>query len=155
MPLVFLAIRSVRFVKLVRMPFFTTAFPTQASRIGISKILLKEALVGVAIRSGALFVIGLLVDPFNRFLVPASQGLLITSGEAAGNILSLDFRDPRTFATAVIATPDLVLDLTTQVLQKAAQGAHMIVVEAKGHLEVVGGKLSELKSGIEERLDFS
>lgn len=156
MPIVYLAVKSLRFVKFVRHPLFRDPLIwSPAQRRAITKIWVKEAAAGTAVRAGALFTLGLVVDPFNNFVVPASQGLLITSDKAAGNILHLDFRDPRTFATAVIGTPDVAIDMGIDIVQKGWQLGEMIVAEAKGAIEVVGGKLEDFKDRTKELLDFS
>lgn len=135
MPLIFLAVRSVRFVKLVKNPIFQQVLTRQA-QTGIMKIALKEAVGGVAKRAGALFVLGLLVDPFNRFVVPHSKGLLITTGEAAGNITSFDTSDPlRTFATVTLATPEVLIDIGIDITQAIVKGTAMVVVSAVGELK--------------------
>lgn len=143
MPLIFLAVRSFRFIKLVKMPLFRTI--TRQSQVGIVKILAKEAVKGVAVRAAGLFALGIIVDPFNNFIVPNSQGMLITSDRAAGNILSLDTSDARrTIATAIVGTPDVLLDLGIDITQGLLRGVEMVVGSVKADIQVIGGAIQDL-----------
>lgn len=137
MPIVFLAVRSFRFVKLVRFAPFKQLPPTYQR--GIMIRLAREAAVGAAARSAGIFVLGVIIDPYNRFIVPLSNGLLITSDQAAVNILNFDFTDPRTAAAVIIATPDVALDLGIDLTQAAyrglKEGTMMAVGIAKGTIK--------------------
>ncbi len=103
--------------------------------------MVKEAAIGFGIRQTAEFVVvGLIIDPFNRFLVPLSKGRLVTTQQAAANIAVLDF-DLET-ATTVIVNPSGVLLSLLGRLPPIPAGTMAIV-------QVLGS----LKEGLLENLD--
>jgi len=99
MPVVFLTIRGVQAARVIATPAFRSlSSPAQRlilSRLGIS------AAKGAASRILIVAVIGQIIDPFNRFLVPLSRGLLVTTDGAVSELLRGKVSGP-TIATTVL-----------------------------------------------------
>lgn len=75
-------------VRIVRMPAFRAL--SRETQQGILKNMAKETAKGIAVRRGIGFVIGTVIDPYNRFFVPASHGVLISHSEAATKVYDAD-----------------------------------------------------------------
>lgn len=137
MPVIFLTVRAFKFVKFVRFAPFKAMPPVAQKAIMLRMV--REAAVGAAIRSAGMFALGYIIDPYNRFLVPLSNGLLITSDQAAVNILNFDFTDPRTAAAVMIAGPDVAIDLgidlASATYRGLKEGTMMAVGIAKGSIK--------------------
>lgn len=88
MPALFLAAQAVRTARIVKTPAFAAL--SQATQKGIMKNLAKETAKGYAKRKVIYMGVGIAIDPYNRFLVPLSGGALISSQEAAENVINLE-----------------------------------------------------------------
>lgn len=98
MPIIFLTVRSVRFVRFVKFAPFQ-ALPL-ATRQGILINIAKQTAVGFAVRATGEIIVGIIVDPFNRIIVPASRGRLDTSRQAALDLAAIDVSGPTIVAIA-------------------------------------------------------
>lgn len=114
MPLIFLIGRSAKLLKIVRTPAFGGLSKT--TQKGILRNYARETAIGYAGRKVAYGVIGLVVDPYNNFVVPLSQGILIKSDDAVTKLFDMelnwkeDFQaalalqlDPQSFAISIVA----------------------------------------------------
>lgn len=119
MVLLYLAIQTVRTVRFIRYPLFRAlSFSTQR---GILKQIALQTGKGAAVRGAVQTTIGILVDPYNRFAVPLSHGGLITTGEAAGNIVAFDVSDPRISYALALDTFGTLFGIAADVVQMSGQ----------------------------------
>lgn len=146
MPVIFLAVRAVRFVKFVRFPAFRALSPS--FQRGILVRMAKEAAIGAAIRGVGEFALLMVIDPYNRIVVPLSGDRLITTSQASSSLLAFEGgpkRAAQIVAAAYLAPVDLTIDIgidlikgginiTKQAFREAEQGFSAIVGIAKGKL---------------------
>lgn len=141
MPIIYLTVKTVRAVRIFRTPAF--GLLSRQTQTGIARNLGIEAAKGAALRSGAWFVVGLIIDPYNRVAVPASGGGLTSSKEAASRVLALDLQgEVGEVGIAIVAdTLGFGWHFTRGLLAKAGEqipvlnSAMVIVAEVAGGLK--------------------
>lgn len=121
MPIFFVARSAFQFVRITRNPLFR-ASPRVFQRLALQK-LARDFAIGFITPSATAIALGIIIDPFNQALVPASGDRLITTNQAVAQVLSLDIQDPGKVAAAVVlAPPSFALDLGIQITQKVFAG---------------------------------
>jgi len=119
MVLLFLVGKTLQFARIARNPL-TKALPRSAQKVAAGKFIV-DVTRGLVPRLLVNVAVGLVFDPFNLLIVPASRGRLITTGQASAEIL--DFKITRKgLTTIVLATPAFAFDLGIDVTAKAFRG---------------------------------
>lgn len=133
---IFFAIKAFQFVRIARNPL-VRALP-RGAQISATRFFAKDVAKGVLLRAPGQFLVGIILSPFNVLAI-ASGDRLITTGEAAARVVSLDFREPGKIGAAVVfATPDFALDLGIEIGKKAFQGVRAGTEMIVGLAEQVG-----------------
>jgi len=85
MPVIFITVRGAQLGRILASPAFkAAASPTQ--KLILTRFGLKTA-QGIAGRTIVISVIGHIINPFDLILVPLSRGVLVTTDEAASQLL--------------------------------------------------------------------
>lgn len=128
MPVIFLTIRAIQAARIIKGPAFRSlSSPAQRrilvkfgirTGIGAAK---RSAIVGLTVT-----VVGFIIDPFNRFIVPHSRGLLVTSDQAVVELLS-GRPSGAAVATTVFAIGDVILSAVPVVAKKVAVKVDQVI----------------------------
>ncbi len=137
MPLIYLVVRTFRLIRFVRFAPFQAL--SQATKKSILINLAKETAVQVGLRSAATLIVGVIADPFNRLIVPASGGRLITSRQTALQLVAHEI------------TPAGSVAILVDPLGVFAHGVRQPIKEGQMAVFRVAGQIEE---SIEENLNL-
>lgn len=117
-------------VKLIKFGILTTsrgfkALPARVRRKVTEKVTLASFRSTTKKRI-VFIVLGEIIDPFNRFIVPASRGFFIKTDVAARNIRSGNITGP-TLTTIIFATEDVAIDFAIQTVGSIIRKGQLIV----------------------------
>lgn len=147
MPAIFLILRGIQAAKILKSPLFKALKP--ATQAGIKKNLAKSAVKGAAARVIVLEAIGIVVDPYNRILVPLTGGILLTTDETVDQVLSGDITPHTGLSVAVNLSLD-PLGLAIEVTGRAITTTAKVIIH---DVKVVTGEISRLTQLALEKLN--